>query len=160
MLRAFILLGKCPTSCQLVEGFVSRPLPEASTSRQPMVSTHLLAGSCREFDRLCNLFEFIETVMLKRIQHRQQTPQASQQRWLRGMSPTHLASAQSQQQGACAFGFGRLRALQLPDHYAGQRHHTQSFADRFGALLLPLLEMPSVAFEQLDIGLHSPPPVV
>src|SRR2546422_6988066 len=28
------LLGKCPTNCQLVEGFVSRPFPEASTSWQ------------------------------------------------------------------------------------------------------------------------------
>src|SRR5262249_38102535 len=98
--------------------------------------------------------------MLQSIQHRQQHPHSRQQSWSGGLSSSHLATTQTQQQLTQFGSRSRIITLYLPNHDAGHRCNQQPLGNCWSSFLLPFLQMLACTFTKFEIRFDNPTPVV
>ena len=95
--------------------------------------------------------------MFQRVQHREEDPQAGQQRGLgKRLAVPHLAAAEPNQQLLHFLGRRSMTGSHLPDQYASHAGHEQSPSDRRGSGLSPLFKIHARALEQLEKALDVP----
>src|SRR5262245_49156755 len=98
--------------------------------------------------------------MVKQFNCRQENPKTSQYRWSGSVSATNLPAAQSHQQIAQGDRFRIRCALNVPNYDTSHCSNQQTFGNRVGSFLLPLVDLEAVALKQLEVRFNSPTPVV